>query len=512
MRTIWIRLLAGCLAVLINLTATSAVWAATPKKTVDPKFQGIPLQCYVSLAEAGDSAEAKVAAYTEIAGQYLELQYPDRAKQILEKSVLAAAAIVDPSLKAFALLDTAGHFTKASLPKSASDALDKVIAIVKDLPDPVDRTFANIKIAQTYGNAGKKENAKNLLAASTKITPEIIDPYVRSRAFSAIANVYTELGDDFNSESAISESLSLLPMIENRNARNRAQVEIAGSYAQAGNHPKAIASLSKVFQEFDAIKDNAIASAKKAANDTKPAKNNNPKVATKSLKKDVSQTEKSTNPQDSKLVEQTETANAEILKTRSLFLVASQYLASKQYDKALEVIANLDDKSLEKSIGFANVAIAYVKDKKNDEANKLFAQSLQGLTQAAPSIDAVNILIEIGRQYQSLKQPENAQKAWEQALTIAKNLNQSAQRLLAFNIIASTYGEFGLVNQVAPILQDSYTIAKTAPEPNIRSRAFSDISSVYWAIGQRDKAKEIAQGIENVREKEQLIKLFDCAS
>ena len=108
--------------------------------------------------------------------------------------------------------------------------------------------------------------------------------------------------------------------------------------------------------------------------------------------------------------------------------------------------------------------------------------------------------------------PEEAIKSWEQALGIAKNITQPAQRLLALNLIASTYGEFGLGAKVEPILQDSFALTKTAPDPNIRSRAFSDISSVYWAIGQREKAKEISQEIENVIEKEQLVKLFTCAS
>jgi len=510
MRKIWIRLLAGCLAVLINLTTTSAVWAAAPKKTGDPKFQGIPLQCYISLADAGNSPEAKVAAYTEIAGQYLELQRPDQAKKVLEKSILAANDIVNPSLKAFALLDTAGRLTKASQLKLATDTLDSVLAISKELPDPVDRVFANIKIAQAYGEAGKKEIAKNLLAATIKATPEVIDPYVRSRAFAAIANIYTELGDDFNSESAISEATELLSMIDNRNTKTRARVEIAGSYAQAGNHAKAVASLSNVFQEFDAIRDNAIASAKDAAKNAKTTQKSFPKVATKSLKNDSAKDEKDV--PDPQVVEQTERANAEILKTRSLFLVAGQYLASKQYDKALEVINNLDEKVIEKSIGLANVAIANAKDKKVDAANKLFAQSLQDLSKFAPSIDVFNILVEIGRQYQTLQNTEQASKTWDQALAIAQKLTQPAERLLALNIIASTYGEFGLVDKVEPILQDSFALAKTAPDPNIRSRAFSDISSTYWAIGQRDKAQAIAQEIENPKEKEQLGKLFTCAS
>lgn len=507
MRKIWIRLLAGCLAVLVNLTTTGAVWAATPKKTGDPKFQGIPLQCYVSLADTVASPEAKVAAYTEIAGQYLEFQSPDRAKKVLEKSIAAAKDIVNPSLKAFALLDTAGRLTKTADPKLAADTLDSTLTIAKDLPDPTDRVFAYIKIAQAYGEAGKKEKAQNLLDTTIKATPEVIDPYARSRAFAAIANVYTELGDDFKSESAISEATELLSMIENRNIKNRAQVEIAGSYAQAGNHAQAVASLSKVFQEFDAIRDTAIAAAKDAA---KTAKKSSPKVATKAIKKEDASEEKT--PPDPKVVAQTESANAEILKTRSLFLVANQYLVGKQYDKALEVIANLDAKSMEKNIGIANVAIAYAKDKKTDEAIKLLAQSLQGLDAFPPSIDGFNLFIEVGRQYQSLKKTEEAKQAWVKALDIAQKLTQPAQRLLALNIMASNYGEFGLVDQVEPILQDSFALAKTAPDPNIRSRAFSDISSNYWAIGQRDKAKEIAKEIENPKEQEQLGKLFTCAS
>jgi tetratricopeptide (TPR) repeat protein len=511
MRKIWIRLLAGCLAVLINLTTTGTVWASTPKKTGDPKFQGIPLQCYVSLADAGTSPEAKVAAYTEIAGQYLEFQSPDRAKKVLEKSIATAQDIVNPSLKAFALLDTAGRLTKASDLKLAADTLDNTLKIAKDLPDPVDRVFAYIKIAQAYGEAGKKEKAQNLLDTTIKATPEVIDPYARSRAFAAISNVYTELGDDFKSESAISEATQLLLMIENRNIKNRAQVEIAGSYAQAGNHAQAIASLSKVFQEFDAIRDTAIAAAKDAAKNAKSAKKSLPKTATKDVKKEDS-SEENAAPPDPQVVEQTETANAEILKTRSLFLVASQYLVGKQYDKALEVIANLDAKSMEKNIGIANVAIAYAKDKKTDEAIKLLAQSLEGLDAFPPSIDGFNLLIEVGRQYQSLNKTEEAKQVWGKASSLAKKLTQPAQRLLALNIMASNYGEFGLIDQVEPILQDSFALTKTAPDPNIRSRAFSDISSAYWAIGQRNKAKEIAKEIENPKEQEQLGKLYTCAS
>ena len=507
MRKIWMRLLAGCLAILVNLTTTGAVWAASPKNSGEPKFQGVPLQCFVSLADAGASPEAKVAAYTEIAGKYLELQRPDQAKKVLEKSLTTANTIATPSLKAFALLDTASRFTKASEPKLAVDALDDALTIAKTLPDPVDRVFANIKIAQAYGEAGKKENAQNLLADATKTTPEIIESYVRSRAFAAIANVYTEIGDDFNSEASISAATDLLSMIEDRNAKARSRVEIAGSYAQAGNHTKAVASLDAVFQEFDAIRDNAIASAKESA---KNVQKSAPKLANKASTKDAPKDEK-TAP-DPKAVEQAAIANAELLKTRSLFLVASQYLVSKQYDKALEVIGNLDPKSVEKSVGIANVAIAYAKDNKADGAIKLFDQSLQGLSAVTPSIDIFTLLVEIGRQYQTLKSPELAAKTWDQASAIAQSLPQPVERLFAFNILASTYGEFGLTDKAEPILQESLAIAKTAPDVNIRSRAYSDISSTYWAIGQRDRAKEIAQTIENPTEKAQLEKLFACAT
>jgi len=126
------RLLAGCLAVLLNLTTTSAVLAASPKKTVDPQFQGVPLQCYVSLADTSNSPESKVAAYTEIAGKYLELQRPEQATKILQKSVTTANTITTPALKAFSLLDIAGRFSKVSQPKLAADALDNALAIAKD--------------------------------------------------------------------------------------------------------------------------------------------------------------------------------------------------------------------------------------------------------------------------------------------------------------------------------------------------------------------------------------------
>jgi hypothetical protein len=61
-------------------------------------------------------------------------------------------------------------------------------------------------------------------------------------------------------------------------------------------------------------------------------------------------------------------------------------------------------------------------------------------------------------------------------------------------------------------LEESLALAKTAPDINIRSRAFADVSNTYWAIGQRELAKEVAQTIENPLEKEQLTKLFACAS
>ena len=521
MRKIWTRLLAGCLAVLINLTTTGVVWAASPKQAKDLQFQGIPLQCYVSLADTAPSPEARVAAYTQIAGKYLELQRPDQATKVLEKGVTAANAIATPSFKAFALLDTAGNLTKASQLKLASDALDGALAIAKTLPDPVDRVFANIKIAQAYGEAGKKEQAQNLLAEATKATPEIIDSYVRSRAFSAIANIYTELGDDFNSEAAIAAATDLLPMIEDRNMRSRARVEIAGSYAQAGNHVKSEASLAAVFQEFDAIRDNAIAEAKNAAKNTKlAAKKSALKVATKSLQKDALQKNitKDEKPAatpdptpDPKVVEQTAIVNAELLKTRSLFLVANQYLVSKQYEQALEVINNLDGKSVEKSVGIANVAIAYAKAQKNDQASKLFAQSLQGLATVTPSIDVATLLVEVGRQYQLIKVPELAVKAWEQAQAIAQNLPEPTERLFALNSVANIYAEYGLADQAEPILQNTIAIAKTISDANIRSRAFSDISSNYWTIGQHDQAKAIAQNIENPIERQQLTQLFNCA-
>lgn len=507
MQKTWIKLLAGCLALLINLTTTSAVWAVTSQKEIEPKFQGVPLQCYMTLADTGATPEARVAAYTEIAGKYADAQRLDQAKKVLGKSLITAGAIADPSLKAFAFLDTAGSFTKLSQPKLAVQALDKSLTISKTLPDPVDRVFASIKIAEAYGEAGKKAAAENLLTEANKSMPEIFNPYVRSRAFAAVANVYTTLGDDFQSESAISAATELLPMIEDGNARARAQVEITGSYAQAGNHAEAVASLGKTFRAFDDIRDQTIALAIEADKKTKEnAKQSESKISSKT----DGQEEAKSSP-DVEGVKTSAIATAEKLKMRSLFLVAGQYLASKQYDKALEVIGNLDDSFVEKSIGLANVAIAYVKDKKIDVATPLFEQSVESLTKVAPSIDVVTLLIEVARQYQTIKLPDLAIKAWDQALAIGKNLPQPAERLFALNTLASNYAEFGLNDKVPPILEESLALAKTAPDINIRSRAFADVSNTYWAIGQRDRAKQVSQTIENPLEKEQLTRLFACA-
>ncbi|PZU99238.1 MAG: hypothetical protein DCE90_01580 [Pseudanabaena sp.] len=513
------RLLAGCLALLVNLTATSAVAAASLSSSDDPKFQGIPLQCFVSLADTSKSAEAKVAAYTEIAGKYLEFKKLENAKQILEKSLAAAKEITAPSVKAFALLDTASRFGKADAPQLAKESLELAVSLTKELSEPVDKVFANIKIAQAYNEIKEKDKARDLLLEAAKETPEIIEPYVRSRAFSAIANAYTDLNEDFASEAAISAATDLLPMIEDRNAKTRARVEIAGSYALASNHAKAVASLDAVFQEFDAIRDNAISQAKQAAETAKkPAPKAAPiLIGKKALKQTSVENTKAAEPkpdvsEELKAQEQFEIANAELLKTRSLFLVASQYIASKQYDRALEVLSNLNEQSLEKSVGTANVAIAYAKDQKTEEASKLFEQSLNGLARIAPSIDSFTLILEIGRQYHMIKSTDLASKTFDRALEVAENLPQPADRLFALNNIASAYGEFGFTDKVAPILETSLELAKTAPDPNIRSRAFSDISSTYWAIDLRDRAKEIAADIQNSVEKEQLNKLFDCAS
>jgi len=519
MRKLWMRLLAGCLALLVNLTATGAVAAASLSSNDDPKFQGIPLQCFVSLADAGKSPEAKVAAYSEIAGKYLEFEKLENAKQVLEKSLAAAKEITAPSVKAFALLDTASRFGKAEATKLADESIELALNLTKELSDPVDKVFANIKIAQAYNEVKEKDKARDLLLEATKETPEIIDAYARSRAFSAIANAYTDLSDDFASEAAISAATDLLPMIEDRNAKTRARVEIAGSYALASNHAKAVASLDAVFQEFEAIRDNAISQAKQAAEVAKkPTKSALPiLIGKKALKQAPVETTKVTDSkpdvnEEFKAQEQLEIANAELLKTRSLFLVASQYITSKQYDRALEVLSNLNEQSLEKSVGTANVAIAYAKDQKTEEANKLFEQSLDGLARIAPSIDSFTLILEIGRQYQMLKSTDLAGKTFAQALEVAQNLPQPAERLFGLNSIASAYGEFGFTNKVAPILETSLELAKTAPDSNIRSRAFSDISSTYWAIDLRDRAQEIAADIQNPVEKEQLNKLFACAS
>lgn len=518
----WIRLLAVCLAMLLSLTPSPA-WAASPAnsfgsfgKNGDPKFQGIPLQCYVTLADAGTSPEAKVAAYGEIANKYVEAKRLKQAKEVLEKSIAATKQITDPPLRAFAFLDTAAQLTKAEQPKIALATLDEAIALGKDLPDPVDRVFANIKIAQAYGKAGKKEKAQNLLADAIKASPEVIDAYVRSRAFSAIANVYTELGDDFNSEAAITSAAELLPMIEDPNIKSRARVEISGSYAQAGNHTKAIAYLENAFQEFDALKDKTIAAAKEANQESNKESNKDTGKAKKDLKKDSKDSKDSKAsakpPLDLEVVEKTATANSEILKVRSLFLVASQYITAKQYDKALEVINNLDARSVEKPVGVANVAIAYAKDKNNAQATKLFEEAIAGLDQVQPSLDVFTLLIEVGRQYRTINNPEAASQVWQKAEVIADKLTQPAERLFALNNLASNYGEFGLTDKVAPILATSLELAPNIADVNVRSRAFSDISSTYWAIGQQDKAKEIAQTIENPSEKQQLNSLFNCAS
>jgi tetratricopeptide (TPR) repeat protein len=516
-RKLWKGLLTSGLAFLISLSNTGLVWAGVTPQGKEPTFQGIPLQCFVSLAESGDAPDAKVAAYTEIASKYAELDRPEQAKQILEKGVATAQAIASPNIEAFALLDLAGRLTKLKQEPLAIATLDEAFPISTKLEDPVDQVFALIKFAQSYGEAGNREKANRILENAIQETAKLIDPYVRSRAFAAIANSYTAIGNDFQSESAISAATDVLAMIDDPNIRTRARVEIAGSYAQAGNHSKSAATLATAFAEFERMRDQDIASLKADTQNMAKAKTLN-KVSSANTK--TSANNKLSPAKDSEALQAKEKlaiANAESLKTRSLFLVASQYIASEQYEKALEVIANVDKMSIEKRVGIANVAIAYAKNAdQRDRALALFEQTLDGLEQVPPSIDVFTLLLEVGRQYANIQAPELAIQTWQQALTVAQNLNQPAQRLFALTNLASVYGELTdqpqLTDQVPAILETSLAIAKTAPDPNIRSRAFSDISSTYWAIGQNEQAQKLAQDIENPTEKEQLLKLFSCAS
>jgi hypothetical protein len=44
-----------------------------------------------------------------------------------------------------------------------------------------------------------------------------------------------------------------------------------------------------------------------------------------------------------------------------------------------------------------------------------------------------------------------------------------------------------------------------------RPRMIADLSGLYWSVGKKDKAMELAKSIANSEEKLPILKLFDCA-
>jgi len=428
----------------------------------EPKFQGIPLQCYLDeVNQAGIPANVKVGGLLEIANKYKEAQAPKTALDLLGQSATAANTIENPSTRAFALQEIAHNYSRNDAPTAAVPLLDQAVPLINEFKDPIDQTFAKIKVAYEYQQAGQTAAGSKLLESALADAQQISDPYARARALTAVANVFTELGQDFQSEVALKTAAANLEAITDAQTQARVRVEIAGSYALAKNDAQSALALKQAFATLD--KDTTLEAAAKAD-----------------------------------------------FQAKAFGLVAAEYIQGKNLDQALRVINNIADDSIEKPLGLVKLAEKY-RPTDATKSKLLLEDTVTKLTPLPMNVEKVLAYGEVARQYRELGDKPAAQLALQAATRFISGITNNEEKIFVMTNIANNYSELGQKSSAETLLGQAASLAANVTDSTIKSRALADISGVYWATGNTTKAQNTLAQVENPIEKDSLNKLFTCA-
>jgi len=449
------------------LLCIAVVWGYASPASADPqadtKFQGIPLNCYISASKLIPDANGQVFSLLEIANKYASTKDNERAVAVLDQALEQIQTSSDNSAKAFLLVELAERYAQAGQKQKAGMVLNQAFTLVKGFPNKTDRVFASVKIARAYAKLEQPDKADRLLKQVLPVSADIVDVYAKSRAYEAIASALISINDLEAANTAIAKGQEYAGMALEASTRSRSLIELAGTYAELKDHTNAIKFLQDAFAEV--------------SDEIPPA-----------YKQDFT--------------------------SRAFALVVERYLGTQQYDQARQVLDNIPDTSIEKAIGLLNLANGYRKAAQTELALATLEQSTSKAKALPDSLDKAALLTEIAQGYRQLDKAEQAETLMQEVGQIAQKLDSAPEKIYALSSLASQYADLGKLETAEKLLDQSLAVVeetdKTKKLGN-RDRAVSDIAGLYWQVGNTTKAQTLADSLSDSPEKQQLQSLFSCA-
>lgn len=480
-RKLWCNALIACLCVFFGLVASSNAGAiaaeinrtqadrqeVTDVVTIaqkDAKFLGIPLACYVSSAKAEKNPQAQAVALIEVAEKYVKAGQKDRAKVVLDSSQDYLNGWDDASANAFVRVKVATEYMNADQPKQAKSALEQSLLQIKAIENDPDRTLASVKVASQYAKLGVPEKANFLLEQALKANQKIEEPYAKTRVLLAIAAAYNNLENAEKSLSLLEQSVQLAQKIEAPGAKSRALLEVAKTYAITKQPEKVDPALSSAAMASEIPGDGSLGTLLGSFN------------------------------------------------SRALAYVASEYLSSEDYERALDLTKRIAD-PYERAIAFIQIATKYAESNQNPLAAKVLEAALKAGKAVNAPLGKANSFAEVARVYANLGKKRIALKTLSQSLQATDTADNNDDKVLLLFDIANQYVEFGDRRIASSLLQKIQDILldQKIPSGN-RAGQLANVALIYNAMGDREQAMSIAKVLERQYGNKQLVSLLECAS
>lgn len=207
------------------------------------------------------------------------------------------------------------------------------------------------------------------------------------------------------------------------------------------------------------------------------------------------------------VISNTKNGNVPAEKFIALTHISSQLAKKGQYNRALQVVRQINEPSYRAS-ALAHIAQEYAKAGQRTNAETIFVQVLetaQNITNEKHSriraFPKAVALSQISISYAEVGQ-------YEQALSVAKKIQNSTYKAYALRQIAIKYGISGRQDEAARILstvpEPSEAVFRKS-QPNFKVRALVDIVGAYAAAGLHEQALSMAKTIQGDMERFQVL-------
>ncbi|NJK34129.1 MAG: hypothetical protein HC919_03790 [Oscillatoriales cyanobacterium SM2_2_1] len=439
------------------------IWLGAPEIAEAASFQGIPLQCYVDLAEQENgNNEGQAFALLQLGDRYEAAAERDRAIALLGRAADIGAKIEREGIRALVLLESGKRLAAAGEQRRAAVIFDRVLAVVREFKAPQERMFALIQVSQGFHQANLDSRAGKLLTQVFNEARTLPDAYTRARAYTAIAAGFSEIGEPYRFRQ--SQTLAAQNSLEVQDLAQRARTfaELAGTFVIAREHELAIETLSQAFRDAGDAQEKA--------------------------------------------------AIQKQFEPLAFSFIASKYVEQEDYDRALEVVSNIPATSPEKAIALLAIAKKLTK-LAPERAIAVLDQSLETLLGLTNSLDKVLTMNEVAETYHRADLTRSGERTLDQATEVANSLAEPLEQIAALNVLAQGYLDVGATSErVLPVVTQSEALVNSLENEVQRDRLRADMVTLYWGMGLPDGARERVSALSNESERAQLTTLLDCAT